>query len=99
MGQVSRLVHRPEGTAGLAAGETRRESCPTLRIDSLRARVGHASASPPLQVYMGDKLKHNAAYIAVKRGMPVAGRRFLLDKSREIGYVLMGEHTQSADSA
>jgi hypothetical protein len=47
----------------------------------------------------GAAFQANAAYIAVKRGMPVAGRRFLLDKSREIGYVLMGEHTQSADSA
>jgi len=25
-------------------------------------------------------------------------RQFLLDKTREIGYVLMGEHTQSVDS-
>jgi len=29
VGHVSGLVHRPEEIAGLAAGETRRESCPT----------------------------------------------------------------------
>jgi hypothetical protein len=31
VGHVSRLVHRPEEIAGLAAGETRLESCPTAR--------------------------------------------------------------------
>ena len=31
VGYVSRLVQRPEEIAGLAAGETRLESCPTAR--------------------------------------------------------------------
>jgi hypothetical protein len=44
VGYVSRLVHRPEEIAGLAAGETRLESCPTARHSRGQQLSGDGSA-------------------------------------------------------
>jgi hypothetical protein len=42
---------------------------------------------------VGQALGHNVTYFAVQSGFNLTGYQFLLDKSKAIVYVLMGEHT------